>query len=75
MRSLQDNGYWLRGLQSSLIDGTDPARLLTIEDEVKGLTAEDVARAARRYVDTNNYVQVVLNPDAQQMKTAKAGGE
>jgi zinc protease len=28
------------------------------------LTAGDIQRAAQRYFDTENYVQVVLNPEA-----------
>jgi zinc protease len=73
-RQLQENAYWLGGLQATLMDGTDPQRLLTIEDDVNALSPADVQAAARRYFNQDNYVQVVMNPEVQ-VKTAKAGGE
>lgn len=58
----RENNYWLDHLQSSLLDGTDPARLLTITDEIEKLSVADVQHAAQRYLDKKNYVEVVLNP-------------
>ncbi|QJE03647.1 insulinase family protein (plasmid) [Massilia forsythiae] len=60
----QENTYWLQNLQASLLDGTDPARLLTILDEVDKLTVADVRRTAQRFLDKENYVEVVLTPEA-----------
>jgi zinc protease len=65
-KSLQENGYWLAALQTSLTEGTDPATILTVDKEVEALSVEDVKRAAQRYLDPSNYVQVVLGPDKQQ---------
>ncbi|QNA91018.1 insulinase family protein [Massilia sp. Dwa41.01b] len=67
-KALRENGYWLGRIQSALMDGTDPATLLTHEARVEALSVADVQQAARRYLDTNNYVQVVLYPE----KKAKA---
>jgi zinc protease len=64
-RALRENGYWLAGLEGALMDGTDPARLLSVSAEVDALSAADVQKAAQRYFDMNNYVQVVLKPEAQ----------
>lgn len=64
-RSLRENGYWVANLQSSLTEGTDPKAILDVERQVQALTADDVKAAARRYFDTKNYVQVVLNPEEQ----------
>ena len=64
-RSLRENGYWVANLQSSLTEGTDPKSILDVERQVQALTADDVKAAARRYFDTKNYVQVVLNPETQ----------
>jgi zinc protease len=66
-----ENGYWITGLQDSLLDGTDPARILSVSDEIEQLTTADVQKAAQRYFDKNNYVEVVLKPEAPQ-KTASA---
>ncbi len=62
-RALRENGYWLGRIQSSLLDGTDPATILTLEERVKALAGADVQDAARRYLNTENYVQVVLYPE------------
>ena len=62
-KALRENGYWLGRLQSALIDGTDPAAILTHEQRVEALTPAEVQDAARRYLNTGNYVQVVLYPE------------
>ncbi|MBQ5965803.1 pitrilysin family protein [Massilia sp. ZL223] len=62
-RSLRENGYWVANLQAALTEGTDPASILDVERQVQALSAQDVQAAARRYIDTQNYVQVVLNPE------------
>lgn len=69
-RSLRENGYWVANLQSALTEGLDPAAILDIERQVQALTAQDVQAAARRYFDTRNYVQVVLNPEVAAGKAA-----
>jgi zinc protease len=64
-----ENNYWVSNLEASLLEGTPAARLLTITDEVEKLTVADVRTAAQRYFDKDNYVQVVLQPEAR-LKTA-----
>lgn len=75
-RSLRENGYWVANLQSALTEGTDPAAILSVEKQVQALSADDIKAAARRYFDTKNYVQVVLNPETQAAaKVARAAGK
>jgi zinc protease len=62
-KSLQENGYWLAALQTSLTEGTDPATILTFDKEVERLSVADLKAAAQRYLKPDNYVQVVLNPE------------
>ena len=71
-KALRENGYWLGRIQSSLMDGTDPAALLTHEERVKALSAAEVQDAARRYLNTENYVQVVLYPEKKAEPAAKS---
>lgn len=71
-RSLRENGYWLGHLQTALSEGTDPASILEVEQQVQALTAEDIRVAARRYFNEMNYVQVVLNPETQATTTVAA---
>jgi zinc protease len=62
-KSLQENGYWLAALQTSLTEGTDPATILSFDQEIQKLSVADLQAAAQRYLRPDNYVQVVLNPE------------
>jgi zinc protease len=62
-KSLRENGYWLSHLQSSVLNGTDPGTILTYEQRVAAVSAQDLKDAAARYFDLKNYVQVVLYPE------------
>jgi len=62
-KSLQENGYWLAMLQTSLTEGTDPRTILSFDKEVQSLNVADLKRTAQRYLNPENYVQVVLNPE------------
>jgi zinc protease len=64
-KALRENGYWLANLQTSLTEGTDPHSILSFEQQVASITPQDVRAAAQRYLNTNNYVQVVLYPEQQ----------
>jgi zinc protease len=62
-RMLQTNGYWLGVLNAAELYGDDPQRLVVRQEYADAITVESVREAARRYFDTNNVVQVVLNPE------------
>ena len=62
-KSLQENGYWVAVLQTSLTEGTDPGTILSFDKEVQSLSVADLKRTAQRYLNPENYVQVVLNPE------------
>jgi zinc protease len=76
-RSLRENGFWLRRLQSSVLDGTDPARILREDRSFEAFTPADLKLAAQRYFNTDNYVQVVQYPRVmpqQQVSSATGAG-
>jgi zinc protease len=62
-RSLRENGYWLSQLQFAVLYGVEPDAMLTYEQRLADVTAQDLKEAARRYFDMKNYVQVVLYPE------------
>ncbi|KQQ88981.1 pitrilysin family protein [Massilia sp. Leaf139] len=70
-KALRENGYWLGRIQSALLDGTDPAAILTHEERVNAMSAAQVQEAARRYLNTENYVQVVLYPEKKAQAAVK----
>lgn len=73
-RALRENGYWLSALQESTTEGTDPHAILDVEQRLAKITPEDVKEAARRYLNKENYVQVVLYPEKMPAATVAAAG-
>ena len=76
-KALRENGYWLGRLQTALLQGSDPAAILSYEERVKALTPAQLQAAAQRYFNMDNYVQVVLYPesDVAAGDPAKLGAE
>ncbi|MBC7686226.1 MAG: insulinase family protein [Bdellovibrionales bacterium] len=62
-KALRENGFWTARLQAAQLQGDDPALILTYEKRVNALSTDDVKKAAQRYFDTKNYVQVVMYPE------------
>jgi zinc protease len=60
---LQENNYWLDNLSQAFIDQNNPERILNYEQRVDALTLADVQKAARKFLDMNNYVKAVLYPE------------
>lgn len=64
--SLKENGYWISMLQFYLERGMDPSAILEGPAAwVDTIDAESVSEAARKYLDTNRFVQVTLVPEVQ----------
>jgi zinc protease len=61
--NLQNNNFWLNVLRSYYLNGTDPGLILKYAEIVDSITASDVHSAARRYLNRNRYVRVVLYPE------------
>ena len=64
-QSLRTNERWLSSLQDAVMYNTDPTDIFKFEARVKTLTKEDIKAAAQRYLPLDNYVQVVLYPEAK----------
>jgi zinc protease len=62
-RSLQTNAFWAAALGGAELYGTDPHRVLDQMQRAAAISADEVKLAAQRYFNTENYVQVVLNPE------------
>jgi zinc protease len=60
---MKDNDIWLTGLSQSFIDGTDPEAILDYETRVNALTITDLQNAAKKFLDINNAIRVVLYPE------------
>jgi zinc protease len=60
--NLKQNRYWLNELKNIYFYGDDPETLLAVDDYIKNLSKEIVVEKARMYLDTDEYIQVVLYP-------------
>lgn len=61
--AMRTNEQWLSYLQDATLFNTNPADILTLEQRTKALTLDDIKQAANRYLNSENYVQVVLYPE------------
>ena len=61
---LKENKFWLDSISSYYFHGLDPVKILEYDKLVDGLSAEVIQAAAQDYMDANNYVKVVLYPEA-----------
>jgi zinc protease len=64
-RALRENAFWMAQLQAAQLNGYPPESILGFEGRVDAVTPADVQAAAQRYFDFDNYVQVVLYPEAK----------
>lgn len=67
---LEDNGFWLDALESAYADGDEPLDILRGDELIDGMTAAALQQAAQRYLDTGNYLKVVLLPEGLPEDTA-----
>ncbi|MBT1704650.1 M16 family metallopeptidase [Chryseosolibacter indicus] len=62
--NIKDNAFWARQLLQNRELGIEPSSILTYEKRISAITSNDIKAVANKYLDTTNYVQVVLNPEA-----------
>jgi len=61
---IKENRFWLNSLSFYLEEGEDTAQILNLPTYIDAVTKETILNAAQRYIDLDNYVQVVLKPEA-----------
>ena len=63
--SLEQNGFWLGTINFYYQHpNEDLLDVFRYTDLIDSLTSDDIREAARQYLNTDRYVQVVLYPDA-----------
>ncbi len=62
-KAMRENNYWMSQLMGSVTGGRDPTQILRYAQRVRAITPQAVKQAAQRYLNMNNYVQVVLYPE------------
>ena len=66
-KAMRENNYWMSQLMGSVTQGRDPTQILRFEQRVRAITPQAVKQAAQRYLNTDNYVQVVLYPEQKKV--------
>jgi zinc protease len=61
----KQNDYWARTLQSFYYYNRDLNELNTSDELIDALTSKAVLETAKKYIDMNNYVKVVLYPEGK----------
>ena len=61
--NMKENDNWLNVLSQAFIDQTNPENILDYEAKVNALTVEDLQKAAKKFLNMNNYVRAVLYPE------------
>ncbi len=59
----RENAFWMRELVAHDVRGWDPLHILHLDEEIEAVTPDAVQDAARRYLDTGNYVHGWLVPE------------
>jgi len=67
----KQNGFWMGQLSSRYEAGEDPRLILNYDKMVQALTPADFQTAAKRYLNTSNYVRVSLFPENYVEKPAE----
>jgi zinc protease len=62
---LRENSYWLSQLVAADLYDADPRNILVYEELIEALDIEMIREAAKRYLRTDNYVQVSLYPEKE----------
>ncbi len=59
---MRENGYWLNSMKAYNFDKVDYSEFKNEEKIINALTKEDIMATAKKYLNTDNYVRVFLNP-------------
>jgi zinc protease len=64
MKSIRENNYWLSMMEMVISDGLDFSELTleTLEKRLNSMSAQDIREAAKKYIDDQNRIQVVMHP-------------
>jgi zinc protease len=61
--NLKENGYWMSALRLRYQNNLDPADIIRGDEKIDQLALSDIQEAARKYLNPENYVRVVLYPE------------
>ncbi len=64
-QSLRDNGYWLSVLKHAVFHGRELKSILELPEYIDELSADELRDTARKYLDEDTMVQLILLPEEE----------
>lgn len=61
--SMKNNNFWANTLRVYYYQGWDATDLLKSKERIEALTTKDLQEAAKKYVDPEKYIKIVLMPE------------
>jgi zinc protease len=61
--NLKQNNYWMSEIQYRYLHGVDPAGILHYDQLISKITKESLRDTAKKYLDVNHKVRVILYPE------------
>lgn len=61
--NLKTNNYWLNGLQSAFLYGTDPERIINVEQRLNAVTPEKLIETSRKFYTNKNLLKTEWLPE------------
>ena len=62
-KNLRENKYWLNELKAMYFNNSSEYKLLGYNNMVENVKVDDIKKMANKYLNTDNYVKVVLYPE------------
>jgi zinc protease len=66
--NLKTNGFWISSLQRIYRENVSMDILIHYDEWIKKISSEEIKRVANEYIDTGNYLRVVLYPEQSKKK-------
>ncbi len=63
--NVKKNNYWLNNLQSAYLNGTDPERILTVEERLSKITPAQLEETARKFFSKENIFKGFWLPETK----------
>ena len=64
-KNLKENSYWLSNISYYLGNNDDLNTLPKWEEQINSLTADEIKKAAQKYIDTDNMIKVIMEPETK----------
>ena len=68
---MKQNQFWMTSLYDAYYLGNNPANILSRQKQTDELTSKMIQDAAKKYINLNKYIRVMLKPDKVDDKPKK----